>query len=114
MSLRLLDPAVAAVARLNALRFDCSIAEVAQILAKWQASHGALLVPIAVPLTELKSTEGEPRGVQFFRDRAKQMRALIAKRLALTGDAAEKLTFSMSNKEAWYLGPRAKLDAGTM
>lgn len=114
MSLRLLDPAVSAVARLNALRFDCSIAEVAQILARWQASHGALLVPIAVPLTELKSTEGETRGVQFFRDRAKQMRALIAKRLALTGEAAEKLTFSISNKEAWYLGPRAKLDAGTM
>jgi hypothetical protein len=114
MSLHPIDPAVAAVARLNALRFDCSISEVAQTLARWQASHGALVVPIAVPLTELKSTEAEARGPQFFRDRAKQMRALIANRLALTGDAAEKLTFSMSSKEAWYLGPRARLDAAAM
>lgn len=114
MPLRRIDPATAAVARLNALRFGCPIAEVAQILARWQATHGSLVVPIAVPLTELKGGEDEAKSAQFFRDRAKQMRALIASRLALSPSAAEKLTFSMTGKEAWYLGPRPRLDPETM
>jgi hypothetical protein len=112
MPVRTLDPKTTAHARLNALRFECSVAEVAQRLAKWQASHGSLLVPI--PFTMPKAEEGSPRGVDFFRERAKLVRAEIAKALDLEGDAVLKLSFMMAGKEAWYLGPRPKLDVPSM
>lgn len=52
--------------------------------------------------------------MSFFRHRAKLVRVQIAKELGLDGDAALKLSFSMSSKDAWYLGPRPRLDAQTM
>lgn len=112
MPIRTLDPEAAAHARLNALRFTVPVAEAAQLLAKWQASQGSLLVPIpfGMPNTE----EGAPRGAAFFRDRAKLVRGAIARELALEGEAATKLSFTMAGKDAWYLGPRPKLEALSM
>ncbi|WP_431274661.1 hypothetical protein ACQ858_22135 [Variovorax ureilyticus] len=69
-------------------------------------------MPIAIPLP--KSTEETPKGISFFRQRAKVVRAQIAKELGLEGDAALKLSFTMSSKDAWYLGPRPKLDVQSM
>lgn len=112
MPIKTLDPQAAAHARLNALRLDCSVADAAQLLAKWQASQGSLLVPIPVALP--KAEEGAPRGQGFFRDRAKLVRAEIARELKLEGDAATKLSFTMAGKDAWYLGPRPKLDVPSM
>lgn len=112
MPIQTLDPQTTAHARLNALRFDVSVAEAAQLLAKWQASEGSLLVPI--PIEMPKAEEGAPRGPGFFRDRAKLVRAEIARELKLEGDAATKLTFTMAGKDAWYLGPRPKLDVPSM
>ncbi|GEM_PF-1509038 len=112
MPIRTLDSASVAHARLNALRFTVPVAEAARALASWQAGQGSLLVPIAIPLP--KPTENSPKGVSFFRHRAKLVRAQVAKELGLVGDAALKLSFTMSNKDAWYLGPRPKLDAQSM
>lgn len=112
MSIQTLDPQVTAHARLNALRFNCSVAEVAQHLAKWQAGQGSLLVPIPVAMP--KGEEGASRGAGFFRERAKLVRAEIAKALDLDGEAASKLSFTMAGKDAWYLGPRPKLDVPSM
>jgi len=112
MPIRTLDSQTTAHARLNALRFHCTIAEAAQLLAKWQATQGSLLVPI--PLTMPKVEENSARGVGFFRERAKLVRAEIAKELSLEGDAATKLSFTMAGKDAWYLGPRPKLDEPSM
>lgn len=112
MPIRALDPQTTARARLNALRFGCPVAEAAQLLAKWQASHGSLLVPI--PFTMPKVEEGSSRGVGFFRERAKLVRSEIAKALNLEGEAISKLSFTMAGKDAWYLGPRPKLDVPSM
>jgi len=112
MSIRILDGNTVAHARLSALRFTAPVADAARALATWQATHGGLLVPIAIPLP--KSTEETPKGISFFRQRAKLVRAQIAKQLGLEGDAALKLSFTMSGKDAWYLGPRPKLDVQSM
>lgn len=112
MPIRRLDPNEVAHARLSALRFTVPVAEAARALARWQATQGSLLVPIAIPLP--RATEDSPKGVSFFRHRAKLVRVQIAKELGLDGDAALKLSFSMSSKDAWYLGPRPRLDAQTM
>ncbi len=112
MPIQTLDPQSTAHARLNALRFDVPVAEAARLLAKWQASRHSLLVPI--PLQMPKAEEGAPRGAAFFRDRAKLVRAEIARELKLEGDSATKLSFTMAGKDAWYLGPRPKLDASSM
>jgi hypothetical protein len=112
MSIKTLDPQVAAQARLNALRFSCPVTEAAQLLAKWQANQGGLLVPIPVALR--KAEEGEARGAGFFRERAKLVRAEIAMALGLEAEPASKLSFTMAGKDAWYLGPRPKLDAPSM
>lgn len=112
MPIRPLDSQTTAHARLNALRFHCTIAEAAQLLAKWQATQGGLLVPI--PLKMPKAEESSTRGIGFFRERAKLVRAEVAKELGLEGDAATKLSFTMAGKDAWYLGPRPKLDGPSM
>ena len=112
MPIQTLDPQSTAHARLNALRFDVPVADAAQLLAKWQASRHSLLVPI--PLQMPKAQEGAPRGAAFFRDRAKLVRAEIARELRLEGDSATKLSFTMVGKDAWYLGPRPKLDVYSM
>lgn len=112
MPIQTLDPQATARARLNALRFNCSVVEAAQHLAKWQADQGSLLVPI--PIAMSKGGEGASRGVGFFRERAKLVRAEIAKALDLGEEAASKLSFTMAGKDAWYLGPRPKLDVRSM
>lgn len=112
MPIRRLDPNEVAHARLGALRFTVPVAEAARTLANWQAGRGSLLVPIAIPLP--KPTDSSPKGVSFFRHRAKLVRTQIAKELGLGGDAALKLSFTMSSKDAWYLGPRPRLDAQSM
>lgn len=112
MPIRRLDPKEVAHARLSALRFTVPVSEAACTLARWQASYGNLLVPIAIPLP--KPTEDLPKGVSFYRYRAKLVRAQIAKVWGLEGDAALKLPFSMTRKDAWYLGPRPKLEIQSM
>lgn len=113
MPIRPLDPQATALARLNCLRFTSPVADTARLLAKWQASAGGLLVPIALPLP--KSSEEQPSGgVSFFRERAKQMRAHIAKELCLDPAAATKLSFTLTSQHAWYLGARPKLDLQSM
>lgn len=112
MPIQTLDPHVTARARLNAIRFYCSVAEAAQLLAKWQAGQGSLLVPI--PMAMPKVGEGAGRGAESFRERAKLVRAEIAKALGLEGDAALQLSFTMAGNDAWYLGPRPKLDGASM
>jgi hypothetical protein len=108
-----LEPQTAAVARLNSLRFISSVADTARLLAKWQAGAGGLLVPIALPLPKA-AEEKSGKGVSFFQERAKQVRAQIAKELGLDPSAASKLSFTMTSKDAWYLGPRPKLDLQSM
>lgn len=61
-----------------------------------------------------KAEESSTRGAGFFRERAKLVRAEVAKELGLEGDAATKLSFTMAGKDAWYLGPRPKLDGSSM
>lgn len=113
MPVRPLDPESTALARLNSLRFEASVAETARLLAKWQADAGGLLVPIALPLP--KAAEEKPgKGVSFFRERAKLVRAQIAKELGMDPAAAIKLSFTMTSKDAWYLGSRPKLDLQSM
>lgn len=112
MPIRSLDRNTVADGRLNTLRFTAPVAEVARALASWQAEQGSLLVPIAIPLP--KMTEESPKGVSYFRHRAKLVRAQIAKELGLVGDAALKLSFTMTSKDAWYLGRRPRLDVQSM
>lgn len=112
MPIQTLDPQTTARARLNALRFNCSVVEAAQYLAKWQAGQSGLLVPI--PLAMPKAEEGAYRGAGFFQDRAKLVRAEIARELGLDGATASKLSFTMAGKDAWYLGRRPKLDVLSM
>jgi len=116
MPIRRLDDR-AAVARLSSIRFRCPAAEAAQLLADWQSRAGGFVVPIAIPLPKAQPAEGGgevPAGPAFFKDRAKQVRAAIAAALGLDAGAAGKLTFTMSSKDAWYLGPRPNLDRATM
>lgn len=112
MPIRTLDANAVAHARLNAFRFTVPVADAARALATWQATNGGLLVPIAMPLP--KSTAETPRGISFFQQRAKLVRAQIAKELGLQGDAALRVSFTMSSKDAWYLGPRPKLNVQSM
>lgn len=60
MPIRRLDPNEVAHARLSALRFTVPVAEAARALARWQATQGSLLVPIAIPLP--RATEDSPKG----------------------------------------------------
>jgi hypothetical protein len=115
MPIRRLDSRAAA-ARLSSLRFRHSVAEAAQQLAEWQSRAGGLVVPIAIPLHKPQPSDGSeaPSGTGFFKDRAKQVRMTIAAALGLDAIAAAKLTFTMSSKDAWYLGPRPNLDRSTM
>lgn len=112
MPIRSLEANEVAHARLNALRFTVPVTEAAQMLARWQVGQGSLLVPIPIALP--KQTENSPKGASFFRDRARLVRIQIAKALGLEGDAALKLSFTMSDNNAWYLGPRPKLDKQSM
>lgn len=111
MSIRPIDGR-AAVARLNSLRFSHPVAEVAALLAEWQIQTGGYVVPIACPLPR---TDADGKiGPSFFRQRARLVRAQIAADLLLDAKAAERLTFMMTGKDAWYLGPRPKLDRTSM
>ncbi|NUA30557.1 hypothetical protein [Cupriavidus basilensis] len=115
MPIRQLDDK-AAVARLSSLRFEVPVAEAAQRLADWQTGTGGFVVPISVPLPRTPALEGDEiaTGASYFKDRARQVRALIAEALGMDGRAAAKLTFSISSTHAWYLGPRPKLDRTAM
>lgn len=110
MSLRALHPATVAVARLNALRFTQPLKEVAETLARWQAKQSGLLVPICIPLPRPTPGQGSLRGAAFFREQALQVREKIAASLGLPPEKAARLAFSITGKDAWYLGPRPNLD----
>lgn len=115
MSIRCLGDTSAA-ARLSALRFSAPVAEVAAALAEWECARNGLLVPIQMPFPKRQDPEnsdGEPKA-KVFTDRARQMREMIAAALNLDQDAASRLTFTMTPKEAWYLGPRPNLSRDSM
>lgn len=109
MTILFLDPQTTALARLNSLRFTASVADTARLLSKWQSTSGSLLVPIAIPLPKV-AEETAARGSSYFRERATQVRSEIAKQLGLDASCAAKLSFTMNSKEAWFLGPRPKLN----
>lgn len=115
MPIRRLDEK-AAVARLSSIRFRCNTNEVAQRLAKWQSRASGFVVPIAIPLPKLPPSvnSDETLGEAFFKDRAQQVRSAIAAALGVDEGKAGKFTFTMSSKDAWYLGPRPNLDHETM
>lgn len=110
MPIRALDPSTTAAARLNSLRFTCPVSLAAEALANWQAGQGGLLVPISIPLPRASEEQAGLHGPAFFRERAKQVRAQIAKELGLPPEKTAKLVFTMTSKDAWYLGPRPNLD----
>lgn len=115
MPIRQLDDK-AAVARLSSIRFQVPMIEAARRLASWQAKAGGFVVPISIPLARTPVSDGESEGIgtTYFKDRAKQIRKQIAAALGLDSRAASKLTFTMSSKDAWYLGPRPNLDHAAM
>ena len=63
---------------------------------------------------ELFCLLNDPYYISFFHQRVKLVRAEIAKNPSLEANAALKLSFTMSSKDAWYLGPRPKLDIQSM
>lgn len=103
----------AAIARMNSIRFKSSVQEVAVKLAEWEASRQGLVVPIRI---ELPKYSTQPNGEmadapsEYFRDRARQVRQKIATDLGLDMKAASRLTFTMTYRDAWYLGPRPNLN----
>ncbi|MES2229235.1 MAG: hypothetical protein V4540_15925 [Pseudomonadota bacterium] len=107
-----------AVARLSSLRFTVPVEEAAQQLADWQSGKDGLLVPISIPLPRAPASgdngSDAATSADFFRDRARQVRAVIGAALKLDAKAASRLTFTMTSKDAWYLGPRPNLDRAAM
>lgn len=106
MTIRVLDD-TAAIARLAAIRFECSIQEAAVRLAEWESTQNTLLVPRSIELPPISRDGGNGRQ---YADRARAVRGQIAAALGLDAQAAERLTFTMQGKQAWYLGPRPNLD----
>ncbi|MFY7865068.1 hypothetical protein [Roseateles sp.] len=82
-------------------------------LAEWDASRQGLVVPIRI---ELPKQSTQPNGEaadatsEYFRDRARQVRQKIATDMGLDAKAAGRLTFTMTYRDAWYLGPRPNLN----
>lgn len=115
MSIRSLGETTA-VARLSALRFNSSLPDVAAALAEWEHARSGLLVPIPLSFPRRQETgdgESDPAASVFI-DRARQTREKIADALGLDATAASRLTFTMTSKEAWYLGPRPNLTLAAM
>lgn len=118
MSIRELGKTTA-TARLSALRFSKPLPEIAAALAEWEHSRSGLLVPIAIPfpkrhdLEEGNDVAEEPKD-KVFADRAHLMRGKIAEALHLDPKVADRLTFTMTPREAWYLGPRPNLNQASM
>jgi hypothetical protein len=103
----------AAAARLNAIRFKTSVKEAAVQLAEWEVSRQGLVVPIRIELPKQSaqaSGESIEAAPEFFRDRARQVRQTIANNLGLDAKAASRLTFTMTYRDAWHLGPRPNLN----
>lgn len=111
MTLRALDANQVAIARLNAIGLQCSVADAAAHLARWQARTQTLLVPRSLPLPPVKSIE---KGETSYAARIRQARGDVAKALGLEGVAAQKISFQVVGQEVWFLGPRPKLDIHSM
>lgn len=107
-----------AVARLSSVRLDVSIEEAAVNLAHWEASRDSLIVPVPINLRQFaevsKAAGGGELPADYFRERARYVRQHIADELGLDESAASRLTFTMTNQDAWYLGPKPKLDRDSM
>lgn len=107
-----------AVARLSSVRLDVSVEDAAVQLAQWEASRDSLIVPISIDLRQFaeaaKATGGGALPVDYYRERARYVRQHIAGELALDERAASRLTFTMTNRDAWYLGPKPKLNRDSM
>jgi len=71
----------------------------------------AQLPKVSVPEN---GADGDAPSADAFRDRARQVRQTIAGNLGLDAKAASRLTFTMTYRDAWYLGPRPKLDRASM
>lgn len=103
----------AAVARLSAIRFKTSVQAAAQALAVWESSRSGLLVPCSIELPK-PTTLDDPATAGYYRDRARFVRQKIAAALRLDPKAANRLAFTMTYREAWYLGPRSNLTRDAM
>ncbi len=112
----------AAIARLNALRFDEPVEVVARRLAEWQLETGGLVVPISVKIAPAQVAASDEDDDDdradatrhAFAERAATVRSTIAHALGIDPKHAWRLTFRMSGNDAWYLGPRPKLDRASM
>lgn len=107
-----------AVARLSSVQLDVSIEEAAVQLARWEASRDSLIVPVSIDLRQFaeaaKAAGGGELAPDFYRDRARYVRQYIGSELGLDERAASRLTFAMTTSEAWYLGPKPKLNRESM
>ncbi|ACQ96534.1 hypothetical protein D0U02_30105 [Burkholderia pseudomallei] len=107
-----------AVARLNSVRLDVNIEEAAVQLARWEASRDSLIVPVSIDLRQFaemaKAAGGGELAPDFYKDRARYVRQHIAGELGLDEYAASRLTFTMTKSDAWYLGPKPKLNRESM
>lgn len=106
MTIRILDD-TAAIARLAAIRFKCSVQEAAARLAEWEGTQNTLLVPLSI---ELPPVSRDGANNRQYAERVREVRVRIASELGLGAKAAERLTFAIQGKQAWYLGPRPNLD----
>jgi hypothetical protein len=110
-----------AQAKTNAIGLDCSVAEAATALAKWQAKKRVMLVPQVIDLDDAALGEAavaENPDQEFFRLRAQRIRVLLAQKLKLSGRLGDaqrkKLSFLIRGKQAWFLAPRVGLTAAAM
>jgi hypothetical protein len=103
-----------AVARLSSVRLEVSMEEAAVQLARWEASRDSLIVPISIDLRQFaeaaRAAGGGELSADFYRDRARYVRQYIAGEQGLDERAASRLTFAMTNRDAWYLGPKPMLN----
>jgi hypothetical protein len=104
-----------ATARLNSIRLSVSVRDAALELAKWISKERGLVVPIRIPLQRLQPRSASAKSeAEPFEQRARFVRGEIARLLGLDSTETSRLTFTMSAKDAWYLGPRSKLTKRAM
>jgi hypothetical protein len=106
-------------ARLNQIRTDLSVGQLAEAMVRWQFRRddnpGALWVPMCVPI---KATGGEDSpepatsspdelDQEAFRDRARLIRQAIAHQLRIVDPTQiDQITYTQTADQAWFLGPR--------
>src|SRR5688500_66810 len=110
-------------ARLNRISHPGSVQALAAALVRWQFSRshedpGALLVPIEIPIEsadqeKLAESNGPKAPASMgarYRNRARSVRLLIAKKLGIVDeDLVDQITFTKTSSHAWFLGRRPEV-----